>query len=157
MKLFKVLLAGALLLLTYVPAANASDFAWISDFNIQAQADPSGFKANLETRFHIGNLEVNTVLNNFDNPSDAYIALRLGEMSNKPVTEVIRKYKRNKGQGWGKLAQSLGIKPGSAEFHALKQGDDLHGGHSHHAKKAHGKGHGGNSKGHGKGGKNKKW
>jgi hypothetical protein len=28
-----------------------------------------------------------------------------------------------KGQGWGVIAKSLGIKPGSPEFHALKRGD----------------------------------
>jgi hypothetical protein len=29
----------------------------------------------------------------------------------------------NKGKGWGVIAKNLGIKPGSAEFHALKRGD----------------------------------
>jgi hypothetical protein len=55
-------------------------------------------------------------------------------------------YKRNKGKGWGVIAQRLGIKPGSAEFHRLKKGDfELAGG------KAGGKGKGnGKGKGHGR-------
>ena len=30
------------------------------------------------------------------------------------------------GKGWGNLAKTLGIKPGSREFHALKRGHDLY-------------------------------
>jgi hypothetical protein len=36
---------------------------------------------------------------------------------------VVEIYRKQKGQGWGAVAQSLGIKPGSADFHALKQGN----------------------------------
>jgi hypothetical protein len=52
--------------------------------------------------------------------------LRLGEMSNRPSEYVIEKYKSGKGKGWGALAKSLGIKPGSIEFHALKRGQDFY-------------------------------
>jgi hypothetical protein len=54
------------------------------------------------------------------------MVLRLGEMSNKPPEYVIKEYKERKGKGWGVLAKSLGIKPGSKEFHALKRGQDLY-------------------------------
>jgi hypothetical protein len=54
------------------------------------------------------------------------MVLRLGEMSAKPTDYVIEKYKSGKGKGWGALAQSLGIKPGSKEFHALKRGNDFY-------------------------------
>ena len=47
-------------------------------------------------------------------------------MSGQPTEDVVRKYKSGKGQGWGALAKSLGIKPGSKEFKALKSGDDLY-------------------------------
>jgi hypothetical protein len=66
------------------------------------------------------------VLNNVEKPSDAYLVLRLGEMSKQPIENVIEKYKSDKGKGWGALAKSLGIKPGSKEFHALKRGHDLY-------------------------------
>jgi hypothetical protein len=51
--------------------------------------------------------------------------LRLGEISERPIDLVIEKYRRNNGKGWGEVAKSLGIKPGSRQFHALKQGHDL--------------------------------
>ncbi len=124
-KILFVLLMMSLFIPSTLPAA---DFGWMPDFNIQAQADPSGFRARIATRFNIGDAQITTVLSNFPKPADAYVALRLGEMSGKPIDDVTTRYKESKGQGWGKLAKSLGIKPGSREFHALKRGDDLYGG-----------------------------
>ncbi len=114
------------LLVLSTAAVAAGDFDWTGDFNIRAEADPSGFKARLAARFKIGNTVINAVLNNVERPADAYIVLRLGEMSAKPTDYIIERYKSGKGKGWGALAQSLGIKPGSKEFHALKRGNDLY-------------------------------
>jgi len=126
MKRIKILLVFLIVLLFVSSAALAGDFDWIKDFNIQAQADPSGFRARLGARFKIGNAEIEAVLSNVESPADAYIACRLGEMSRQPTAVVIEKYKSGKGKGWGALAKSLGIKPGSKEFHALKNGHDLY-------------------------------
>jgi hypothetical protein len=128
MKLGKILLIFSMALLAVSSAAIASDFGWTRDFNIQAQADPSGFRARLATRFNLGDVQVKAVLSNFESPADAYLMLRLGEMSGRPTDYVVEKYRNNKGTGWGALAKSLGIKPGSEEFHALKRGHDLNGG-----------------------------
>ena len=68
---------------------------------------------------------------------------RLGEMSNQPVDYIMKKYRAEKDKGWGVLAKSLGIKPGSSEFHALKRGQDLYDDKGHNNKKS--------SKGKGKG------
>jgi len=103
----------------------AGDFNWIDDFNIKAEADPSGFKAKLEARFNIGDAEVNAVLSTNDNSAGAYIVFRLGEMSGQPTQDIFRKYKSGKGKGWGVLAKSLGIKPDSKEFKALKNGEEF--------------------------------
>jgi hypothetical protein len=129
-----------LLMLLFVPStAPAADFAWMPDFNLQAQADPSGFRARIATRFNIGDAQITTVLSNFPQPADAYVALRLGEMSGNPIDVVTTRYQESKGMGWGKLAKSLGIKPGSREFHALKRGDDLYGGKGKKQGKGEGK------------------
>lgn len=104
----------------------AVDYDWMKDFNIKAEADPLGFVAKLEARFQIGDINIKTVLSNADKPADAYILLRLGEMSDKSIEYVIEKYKSDKGNGWGTLAKRLGIKPGSKNFHALKQGQDIY-------------------------------
>ena len=126
MKLFSILVSALILILVFAPSSMAGDFDWVENFSIKAEADPSGFKAQLSTRFKIGDAEVNAVLSSVDNSADAYIVLRLGEMSGQPTEDVVRKYKSGKGQGWGALAKSLGIKPGSEEFKALKSGDDLY-------------------------------
>ena len=126
MKLIKILVPVCMVLLFGSSAAVAGDFDWIKGFNIQAGQDPSGFRARLAARFQIGNVQIDAVLSNVRSPADAYIALRLGEMSRQPVDHVIGQYKASKGKGWGAIAKSLGIKPGSKEFHALKQGQDLY-------------------------------
>ena len=106
--------------------AKAGDFDWTKDFNIRAEADRDGFRAQLSTRFNIGNAQIKVVLGNVDSPADAYMVLRLGEMSSKPVDYVLSKYRTGKNKGWGSLAKSLGIKPGSKDFHALKAGSDIY-------------------------------
>lgn len=126
MKLLRGLFVFSMTLLLVSPIAAAGDFDWIKDLNIRAEADPSGFRASLGARFRIGDTEIKTVLSNVERPGDAYMVLRLGEMSNHPVDHVIQEYRSGKGKGWGSLAKSLGIKPGSKEFHALKSGHDLH-------------------------------
>lgn len=128
MKVFKIIFGAAAILFFVSSIAVAGDFDWIPDFNIKAEADPSGFKAKLSARFQIGDAQINAVLSNFDKPADAYMVMRLSEMSNRPPEYVIKEYKAGKGKGWGALAKSLGIKPGSKEFHALKRGQDIYDG-----------------------------
>ena len=126
MKTIKVFFVVTMALFLFSSAVMAGDFDWISGFNIQAEADPSGFRARLATRFKIGDAQINIVLDNVEKPADAYMVLKLGEMSNVPIENVIEEYKSGKGKGWGALAKRLRIKPGSSEFHALKRGHDLY-------------------------------
>lgn len=122
----KLLLAVLIVMFTVCPNALAGDFDWLRDFDIKAEADPDGFRARLKARFKIGDAEIETVISNMDKPSDVYVVPRLGEMSHKPTDVVLEKTKLNKGKGWGVIAKSLGIKPGSSEFHALKRSQDLY-------------------------------
>ena len=146
MKQSKILFMVSMMVLLISSVAAAGDFSWIRDFNIQAEADPSGFRARLATRFQIGDMQINAVLGNVEKPADAYMVLRLGEMSGRSPQYVLDKYKSERRKGWGALAKSLGIKPGSREFHALKRGQDLNRGNNGR----------GNGKGKGKG-HDKKW
>lgn len=142
---FTILFSG----ITLVHAAN---FAWLEDLQIKASANPDRFIAELAARFKIGKAEVDVVLSNVKRPADAYMVLRLGEISHHSTHEVLEQYRAQRSKGWGRLAQSLGIKPGSREFHALKRGHDIYHEHSHdHDSHGHpGKGKGKN-KGKGKG------
>lgn len=134
MRTFRILLVVSLMVLSIAFVAAAADYEWLKDLNIKAQADPSGFKASLAARFKIGDAQITAVMSNVEKPADAYMVLRLGEMSGQPTDRVTERYRSAKGQGWGNLAKSLGIKPGSPEFHALKRGHDLDGGDAGHGK-----------------------
>jgi len=140
MKLMRMLFMISMTLLLVSSAASAGDFDWIKDFNIKAEADPDGFRARLAARFDLGDVQIKTVLGNIEEPADAYMVLRLGEMSGKPTDHVMRTYKSAQGQGWGALAKSLGIKPGSKEFQALKNNCDLYDDNGSTKKKGKGKG-----------------
>ncbi len=131
-----VLFATALLVSS---AAAADDFDWMRDFNVRVQADPGSFRVAMATRFQIGDARVTAVLRKVASPADAYMVFRLGEISQLPADQVLAEYKRSTGKGWGVIAKNLGIKPGSAAFHALKQGHDLNKGGNG---KDHGKGNG---------------
>lgn len=121
-------LGAAAVLMFASTAATAADFDWMRDLNVMAQADPSGFRARIAARFKIGNAEIDAVIGNVARPADAYMVFRLGEMARRPPAYILERYKGGKHKGWGALAKSLGIKPGSSEFHALKRGHDLEGG-----------------------------
>ena len=143
----KTLRSSILIMLALLFSATvvaAGDFDWTRDLNVRAEADSSGFRAQLSTRFKIGDAQVRVVLGNVDRPADAYMVFRLGELSSRPTDYVLSKYRAEKSKGWGSLAKSLGIKPGSREFHALKQGNDLyaqdHSRYKHKNGKSKGKG-----------------
>lgn len=55
-------------------------------------------------------------------PGDVYYACSIAQILGRPCRYVVDEWDRNHGQGWGVVAQRLGIKPGSAEFHRLKRG-----------------------------------
>lgn len=138
-------LIAMLISFSMMTPALAGEFEWLDNLNIRAEADSSGFSMELATRFKIGSTDVKAVIGNVDRPSDAYMVLRLGELSHKPIQQVLHVYSANKNRGWGVMAKQLGIKPGSREFHALKRGHDLHqssqngGGSAGHAKKGNSK------------------
>ena len=117
---------AALFLLSSVTMVKAADFDWVKNLHYSAAADVSGFRSRLTTRFNIGAVQIDAVLSQVDRFGDAYMVLRLGEMSRQPLDVVLDKYRTKKRHGWGVLAKSLGIKPGSSEFHALKRGNDLY-------------------------------
>ncbi len=127
MKYLRSVILGCAFFVMPGQPASAGDFDWLKSLNVEAKTDASAFKARLEARFNLGDVKVRAVLSSVDRPSDAYMVLRLGEISKVPVEMVLKQYKKSKGKGWGVLAKSLGIKPGSREFHDLKKGNDLEG------------------------------
>ena len=148
MKIFRTWVGVLFVNLAFISPSSAGDFDWMDSFNVMAATDSSGFRIRLATRFHVGDAQVQTVIGNVGNASDAYMIFRFGELSHRPINEVISIYHAHRKNGWGEMAKHLGIKPGSNEFHALKRGHDMEGGHDrgkgedHHSAKQHGKGNG---------------
>ncbi|MGN6512404.1 MAG: hypothetical protein ACTHKZ_02360 [Lysobacteraceae bacterium] len=55
-------------------------------------------------------------------PGDIYFACALAQLSGRPCRYVAGLWERDHAQGWGAIAQRLGIAPGSPAFHRLKRG-----------------------------------
>ncbi|WP_052108202.1 hypothetical protein [Aerolutibacter daejeonensis] len=55
-------------------------------------------------------------------PGDVYYACSIAQVLGRPCRYVADYWDEHHGKGWGVVAQELGIKPGSAEFHRLKKG-----------------------------------
>jgi hypothetical protein len=119
------LLGTALLsLLLAAPAlAGGGLEAFLQDVNIQARADLNHFTAQVSAQFGVPEAQVKVVLGQVSKPADAFMVFQLSQMSSQPADQVMQVYQDNRGRGWGVIAQRLGIRPGSREFHALKRGD----------------------------------
>lgn len=148
----KRLILFSLVLSLLVPVASFAggleDF--LSSVNIQARADMSGFSAKVSAQFGVPVAQVQAVVRTVSEPADAFMVFQLGQFANVPPDRVMEVYKPGRKKGWGAIAKELGIKPGSAEFHALKRGDLHFTGGPAAADASPGKGKG-KGKGHGKG------
>jgi hypothetical protein len=139
----------------YHSTARADLDNFLYGLNNQARVNSQDYSLRLSTQFGVGLPTVHSLLGSVAAPADAFMCLQLGRMLGMPPERVLSTYNRNRGQGWGAIAKSLGIKPGSAEFHALKRGDFAltgtpYGGGYRGGDDDQYKGHGKN-KGHGKG------
>lgn len=88
--------------------------------NTDANKDLSAFKLNLTKTFSVGLPEVEACFKVGMNAGDAFMAFQVANIVRRPIGDVITVYSKSKSKGWGAMAKELGIKPGSAEFHALK-------------------------------------
>lgn len=122
-------------------ASWAGDFDFdvmLKEINVEAEADIGGYKARLAADFGTSEKTVSLMLEKERmKPGDAYMALRISNVARVPVETVIAEFRRNRDKGWGVIAKNLGIKPGSPEFHALKERG---GGGGGKAQKSKGKG-----------------
>ena len=142
-----LLLAGIATLVPGTAVAGGLD-DFLREVDVHASVDIGSFKADLSATFDLSGDKVDGIFKVMSKPADVYMCLRVGEVSHQPIDRVIAEYKAHHGQGWGVIAKNLGIKPGSAEFHALKA-NRLHSDDRHASTAKPGKGNG-------KGGKNRK-
>ncbi|MCA1933595.1 MAG: hypothetical protein LDL13_08455 [Calditerrivibrio sp.] len=118
----RYLLLVSIIFVFFISNSMADDLDdFIMGLNIQVKNDEVSFKSDLSMTFGVQQSKVETVIKNVDRPADAYMIFRLSQITNKPSEEVLTVYKKNKKNGWGNIAKELGIKPGSKEFHELKE------------------------------------
>lgn len=120
----RIVLAVVLCALSLMPAMAGDGLdLFLSDLNIRARTDMNDFSATVSAQFGVPETQVRVVLGTVSEPADAFMVFQLGLMSRHPYERVLQVYQGQKRKGWGVIAQELGIKPGSPEFHALKRGD----------------------------------
>ena len=99
----------------------------LNEINVKANVDFGVFKAEMAATYDIEEKKIDYMHAELVlEPAEIYLALEIGRIANKPVDEVIETYKIHKDKGWGFIAKSLGIKPGSEEFHMLKNSSHNH-------------------------------
>ncbi|PMP70305.1 MAG: hypothetical protein C0187_05635 [Calditerrivibrio nitroreducens] len=135
----KSLVGFVLMLLTSLSYADDLD-NFLMNLNMQIGNDKTSFEADLSTTFGSNEMKVKSVVGSVDKPADAYMVFRLAEVTKKQPEEVLLVYKKHKEKGWGKVAQELGVKPGSREFHELKENKLKNHGKKGKEKKEHKKG-----------------
>lgn len=96
---------------------------FLSNVNVQARVSLPDFSAKISAQFGVPLVQVQAVIGSVREPADAFMVFQLGQMSGRSPDQVMAVYRPNQGKGWGAVAQELGIKPGSDDFHALKNGN----------------------------------
>ncbi len=123
MKKIRLMAFIAVLIVSVSSVAYADLDSFLRSVDVQARTDLKSFSAKLSAQFGIPGARVDAIISNVPQPADAFMVLQIGQMASTPPETVLQTYNHNRGKGWGELAKELGIKPGSAAFHALKRGD----------------------------------
>jgi hypothetical protein len=88
-----------------------------------AKLNFTAFKSDLSITYNISEKKIDSWSVQFGmKGGDIYLIIEISRITKKPVDDVFQVYRNNKTKGWGAIAKELGIKPGSPEFHALKNG-----------------------------------
>lgn len=99
---------------------DASLEAELNVLNDEAKKDLSSFKSKIVSDFGLTKEKVENLLDKSLEPAEIILSGRIADITGNSVEDVVKSYESNKDKGWGQVAKDLGIKPGSAEFHALK-------------------------------------
>ena len=93
----------------------------LNAINTSASANFGSFKTNLSASYNVSSKKIDYMQISLNMAAgEIYLALEIAKLSNTPIDDIITIYKNNKSKGWGYIAKEAGIKPGSSEFHQLK-------------------------------------
>ena len=95
----------------------------LGNLNAGAKSDRDNFISDLSLTYGVPKIKIQELMFKVKMaPADVYMTIRIADLIRRPIDVVVGEYKANRGKGWGVIAKNLGIKPGSAAFHALKSG-----------------------------------
>ena len=130
MKKFLAVLAGLIFLGLFVRGAVSAQQPKTGDRRLnsllgkietRAEIEPDVFFQQLSRKHDIPEREIREAKErNGLGYGDIYMATALSKISKKPVGAVAEDFRNNPGRGWGVMALSLGIKPGSPDFKLMK-------------------------------------
>lgn len=105
----------------FVNTAIGGDLDFLKEIDRKAREDIMEFTKQMSFGFGVPIPDVEVIIKSVPNPSDAFMIIRIGKLSNHSPEKVLQVFNSNRGQGWGNIAKQMGIKPGSREFHELKR------------------------------------
>lgn len=112
--------------ITVARADSGLDFV-LTQLNTAARLDFRSYKANIRLSYNLSASKIEYMHVSLRmQPADIFMAAELSVLCGMPIDRVIVVYQKNKHKGWGHIAKQLGIKPGSAKFHALKRKANYH-------------------------------
>lgn len=94
----------------------------VNALNQAATEDPTALLTKLSVEFSVDLVVLQDLYTQGYTPGQIWLALEITKTSTTTITlqDAILVAGTTEGHGWGVLAQTLGIAPGSADFHALK-------------------------------------
>ena len=93
----------------------------LNTINTHASLNFDTYKSNLSVTYNTPVSKIDYMRQRLNMvPGEIYLALEIGRISRTNIDNVLTVYRRDKDKGWGHIAKELGIKPGSSEFHQLK-------------------------------------
>ncbi|HWR11174.1 MAG TPA: hypothetical protein VN445_05100 [Rectinemataceae bacterium] len=89
--------------------------------NDAGEQDLEALLARLSVEFQVDFVVLQDLSTQGYAPGEIWLALEISQATEKSLAETILMADGVEGHGWGILAQTIGIAPGSPEFHAFKQ------------------------------------
>ena len=120
----KILAAAALAAAVALPSVALADLeSFLRSVDAKAKSDIRSFNSQLAAQFGLPVPNVEAIMKSVPRPADAFMVLHVSQTTHQDPERVLKTYHQHQGKGWGVMAQRMGIRPGSPEFHALKNGD----------------------------------
>jgi len=86
-----------------------------------ARLDFGAFRTDISMGYNISEKKIDYLSAEIGmSAGDIYLTAEIASLTHKSIDQVVAVYTVHKDKGWGVMAKELGIKPGSPEFHALK-------------------------------------